>query len=634
MIIYAIALTTSLMGQTMLAVRLPSALASVGTVVAVFWLGQTLFGREENGRPTLWRGLLVSGVGAGLLAVSVAQTVLGRTAFRGNFLPLLLCLCLALLWRGWAQRSRWGIVLAGMCAGLLPYTYTPARFTPLLFLLFGLSFLLPLGALTKERVRAELPRVAIFLGVTGLVAAPILIHFALHPDHFFMRSNQLLVLRHGSSPVASLVAFLDNAWDHLLAFGFRGDPSWRHNFPGKPMLNPYEAFFFWLGVGMALWRWQRRPTYRLLLLWLGVLMLPAMLSRDNIVPHFLRMIGAAPAAYLLVGVGVWEAFRLLRKRFYRGSEIKAGIVVAAVCSFLVLVQGVLTYRTYFQEWAVQPELYKAYEVPWIDLTRVLNALPSDGGTVYLVPNSQHPYSFRYLYQGAPPAHLYHPATPNLAQEIESMLTTMENVSTVKVVEWQGKAAWIGEDPGRSALLLSKYGRYQGGEDYPTFRIHRYSNISLERPWTFYEFLEPLTVDYDGGIALRGLALGQGEDQLSSQQVLELGRDRPLWMSLQWQIAPGLDIDYAISLRLHDAAGERVFQEDAVLWNPVHWPTSSWSEEEPVDTTALLKIPAELSAGEYELRVVVYDVETLTPTVEIGVWEPEVTLARLRLAEVQ
>ena len=88
------------------------------------------------------------------------------------------------------------------------------------------------------------------------------------------------------------------------------------------------------------------------------------------------------------------------------------------------------------------------------------------------------------------------------------------------------------------------------------------------------------------------------------------------------------------LRLHDAAGERVFQEDAVLWNPVHWPTSSWSEEEPVDTTALLKIPAELSAGEYELRVVVYDVETLTPTVEIGVWEPEVTLARLRLAEVQ
>ena len=37
-------------------------------------------------------------------------------------------------------------------------------------------------------------------------------------------------------------------------------------------------------------------------------------------------------------------------------------------------------------------------------------------------------------------------------------------------------------------------------------------------------------------------------------------------------------------------------------------------------------------ADYELRLVVYDAETLTPTVEIGVWEAETTLARLRLAE--
>ena len=72
----------------------------------------------------------------------------------------------------------------------------------------------------------------------------------------------------------------------------------------------------------------------------------------------------------------------------------------------------------------------------------------------------------------------------------------------------------------------------------------------------------------------------------------------------------------------------------MLWNPVHRPTSSWSHEETVDTTALLTFPADLPAGEYELRMVVYDFETLTPTVEISVWEPEMTLARLRLAEVQ
>ena len=140
------------------------------------------------------------------------------------------------------------------------------------------------------------------------------------------------------------------------------------------------------------------------------------------------------------------------------------------------------------------------------------------------------------------------------------------------------------------------------------------------------------MDYDGGIALHGFALGQGAEQMSSRQALELGRDRPLWMAMRWQIAPGLDVDYAISLRLHDAAGERVFQEDAVLWNPAIGPRASWPAHEPVETLDLIQFPADLPAGEYELRMVVYDFETLVPTVEIGVWEPEVTLARLRLAE--
>ena len=103
LIVYAVALTTSLLGRTMLAVRAPSALAIAGTVFVIFWLGWLFFGRDESGRSTPWRGLLVGGVGAGLLAVSLGQTIVGRTALRGNFLPLLLSLCLALLWSGWPK---------------------------------------------------------------------------------------------------------------------------------------------------------------------------------------------------------------------------------------------------------------------------------------------------------------------------------------------------------------------------------------------------------------------------------------------------------------------------------------------------------------------------------------------------
>ena len=91
----------------------------------------------------------------------------------------------------------------------------------------------------------------------------------------------------------------------------------------------------------------------------------------------------------------------------------------------------------------------------------------------------------------------------------------------------------------------------------------------------------------------------------------------MWGVLQWRTDPGLEIDYAISLRLYNAEGERVNQEDAVLWDADHWPTSYWSADQAVETMALLHLPADLPPGEYELRLVVYDVETQTPTVQIG-----------------
>ena len=645
--VYAIALTIPFWGRTALAVRLPTALASAGTVFVIFWLGRLLFGRDESGRATPWRGLLIGGVGAGLLAVSLGQTILGRTAFRGNHLPLLLSLCLALLWSGWRRPVRhggtwWRVVLAGVCAGLLPYTYIPARLTPFLFLFFGLSFLLPLRAITRARVRAELPWVGVFVGVAGLVAAPILVHFALHPDHFGAHSSSLLIFQPGRSQGDPLGAFLGNVWAHLLAFGFRGDPNWRHNFPDQPMLNPWEAFFFWLAVGMAVWRWQRRPAYRLLLLWLGTLILPAMLAADP-PPNTLRLIGAAPAIYLLIGVGVWEAFRLLKERCralpWRACQIFwengtwAAIAVGVVVSGSVLGRGVFTYRTYFQQWAAAPELYEAYTTVWTDLARTLNAQPSTADMVYLIPTLDQNYSFEYLYQGTAPAHKVSMVAPNLAQKIESTLAAMENVSTVKVMEWNTTNAWIEDDTQPFAFLLGKYGRYLVSDEFADFRLHNFVDISLDRPWTFYDYLEPLTVHYDGGITLHGLALGQGAEQLSIRQPLPLERDRTLWSVLQWQTSPGLDIDYAISLRLYNAAGEMAHQADDVLWKPTnHSPTSQWPADEEVESLFHFDLPADLLAGDYELRIVVYDFETQAPTVQVGVWEPEALLARLRLAE--
>ena len=112
------------------------------------------------------------------------------------------------------------------------------------------------------------------------------------------------------------------------------------------------------------------------------------------------------------------------------------------------------------------------------------------------------------------------------------------------------------------------------------------------PWDargpLYDQLEPLTVEYDGGIALQGYALGRGKEQLSSEQLLTLRENLSLWMALRWQLAPGLDIDYAISVRLHGAEGGGVYQKDLACGSRGRVPASGEGPSEPFDTLVALE----------------------------------------------
>jgi len=302
----------------------------------------------------------------------------------------------------------------------------------------------------------------------------------------------------------------------------------------------------------------------------------------------------------------------------------------------VLVQGVTTFRSYFGAWAFERGVQFAYEVPWSDFARALNALPSSEGELYLIPNSLDHPSFDYIYRGAASTFYFPRETSDLgflASEIESAIVGMENLTEVKVVQLNNvHVGWIGNDTGRVAVLLDKYAQLEDTEHFNEFQVHNFTEISLEHRWTFFERMQPLKVEYDGGISLLGLALGQGPKEYSAASPIELKKDEPLWVALNWETLPDLEVDFSVSIRLHDRAGEIVFQEDSLLWNPLHRPTSDWTQSVGIDSLFQISLPPELAPGEYELRLVVYDSETLTPTVQVGVWEPELTLAEVRIWE--
>ena len=100
--------------------------------------------------------------------------------------------------------------------------------------------------------------------------------------------------------------------------------------------------------------------------------------------------------------------------------------------------------------------------------------------------------------------------------------------------------------------------------------------------------------------------------------------------------------------LYSAEDEKVHQQDTILWNQFTGNTSSRGHPELFSSLILfdyenaaqflqynqtipMDFPDELPAGEYELRLTVYNAITLQETVELGTWKPEIVLSRLRYA---
>jgi hypothetical protein len=103
----------------------------------------------------------------------------------------------------------------------------------------------------------------------------------------------------------------------------------------------------------------------------------------------------------------------------------------------------------------------------------------------------------------------------------------------------------------------------------------------------------------------------------------------LWLVLSWQADQPLRADYWMSLRLHDSEGAQFYQRDWGLGDELYNSSSQWNAGQQVESLHVLDLPVDLPQGDYELRIVVYDRDTLIPTVEIGSWVAEKALARLR-----
>lgn len=291
---YYLAGWIALLGSNILAVRLASASLGLLTVPLLYQLGRELFGQR------------VGLIAAFFLAVSRWDVNFSRFGMNGIAAPFFLVGALYFLARGLRTMRYRDFAIAGVAIGLGLNTYLAFNVAPILI---GLWLLHQVVRSRFALLQGEpLRRIAVTVVAALLIFAPLGVFAVQHQAEFVERTKTASLFT-GKTPEQARVALVSNVVQHAEMFNVRGDRNGRHNLAGVPELDDLTAALFLLGIVLAASR-VREARYLLLLLWLGLLLLPGILSLDFEAPQSYRSIGVIPVTALLAALPIAAALRL------------------------------------------------------------------------------------------------------------------------------------------------------------------------------------------------------------------------------------------------------------------------------------------------------------------------------------
>ena len=316
------------LGQTAVAIRLSSAVAGALTVVGVYWLARSLFGRLT--------GLLAA---ISLLAAHF-HVHFSRIALQNIWDGLFLVWALWGLWHGWKSGRRSSFVVAGVALGLGQYFYVSMRVVPLLFLLWAGA-----AALTRrETFRQRLPHLILAAFIAAVIFLPLGLFYAANPAEFNAPMQRVTIfngwledqMAMTGQPAGQVI--LGEMRETLLGFTHIPLRHWYN--PGTPLLLAVPAALFWSGLLWAIYLFDLRSLLLLLPI-LSVVVLGG-LSQDA--PASQRFVLATPATAILVALPLGQAAAWLRALWPRYRT-----VIAAAALLVITLTGVNDLHYYFAE---------------------------------------------------------------------------------------------------------------------------------------------------------------------------------------------------------------------------------------------------------------------------------------------
>jgi hypothetical protein len=581
---YWTALWMKLVGISPLGLRLSAALVGLATVAASIWAIHELLHDHRGAR-------CVALLSAAFLATSFWHLVLSRYGFRAVTQPLLQALTVAALWRGMryplplpptpplppnggkgkGEGEGLGglpwLLLAGLFCGLTAYTYLAARAFPIPLAAALLAFLV----VDRDRRRARLGQIAIFIAVAALTLAPLACYWLTHPGSFVTRAEQV---------AASTWA---EAWhgvrDCLGMFFIRGDPYIRFNLPFRPLFDPFTATFFLVGIGVVILGLKSRAagvswvaTRVFLLIYLPVMLLPSALATSEITPSNLRTVGLLPFIYVFPALGLSTIISLVR-RFSPVKRLACDVWYLMCAIALIAVLAPVTAFAYFGDWAVSPALYYAADGDMADVAAYLNEADLAVTTPYVAN-----------------LHYRHPTLAFVARDYSDVRWLAGGRTVVFPEEGEALSifprsasddlTWVESVLPAGSLVAAPL----GPDGAPAFHVFRFGACDGLLP------TRPLVAD------LAHTVLVLGYDVLGEPRAGE-SIDVAVW----WQVLnPPVEEDYGPVARLVDSWGF-VWGGDA----PFHYPSEQWTTGEVIGDLVSISVPPEAPPGDYVVRFSLY-----------------------------
>jgi hypothetical protein len=358
---YFHALGMTLLGETVIGVRITSILFGVLGVASAYLIFRQLFAAE------------VAIVSATLLATSLWSLMYSRIGLRHISLPPWIGIAAYCYWRGlWEPtdppaRHRVWFALGGLCLGAMLYTYFASRVVPVLFGAFTLYLLL----FHRHMLRGRWLGLTTFFVLSVLIVMPMLLYLRQHPE-LEQRLGQVGAEIWSALRTGDPLPLFTRIGSTLLMFSVKGDPEWLYNISGRPVFDPLTATTFYAGVLTSLWQW-RKPNRAFILLWLGVGIAPAMLSwPSGSLGHSIAaqaVVMAFPALFL---VDLWRYAKT--RRWARWS---AGSLIIVVLLSFAAING----YDYFVRWPQYPDVRHEYQAPITAVARYLQEYDSGTGDV-------------------------------------------------------------------------------------------------------------------------------------------------------------------------------------------------------------------------------------------------------------